>query len=237
VNLLKTVAGDIIKYGEVKRGYIGVKISAIDQTTANALGMSEAKGVLVQELVEGGAAAAAGVKEGDVILAVDGKEVNKQNELQSYVAAHHQGDQVTLKIFREGKTLEKKVTLRPKAGDQLAARESDEKTGESGTNQESSRTASFTALGFTVRSLSSQEKSAFKVNAGVLVSDVKPFSEASKRAIQRGDVILEADRKDVNSPGELKKIIEGRKAGESVLLRVRRQADGTAAFIAVQIPG
>ena len=74
VNLLKTVAADIIKYGEVKRGYIGVQISAIDQTTASALGMSEAKGVLVQALVDGGAASAAGIKEGDVILSVDRKD-------------------------------------------------------------------------------------------------------------------------------------------------------------------
>jgi|WetSurMetagenome_2_1015567.scaffolds.fasta_scaffold02182_6 serine protease Do len=236
VNLLKTVAADIIKYGEVKRGYIGVQISAIDQTTASALGMGEAKGVLVQALVEGGAASAAGIKEGDVILSVDGKEVNKQNELQSYIATHHQGDQVTLKIFREGKTLEKKVTLRPRSGDQVAAKEKDEKQGEAELKEESPKSVSFAELGLTVRALSAQEKKAMSIDAGVVVSDVKPFGEASKRGIGRGDVVLEADRKEVTAPGELKKAIESRKAGDSVLLRVRRQNDGTMAFIAVQIP-
>ena len=98
--------------------------------------MSEAKGVLVQALVEGGAASAAGIKEGDVILSVDGREVNRQNELQSYIATHHQGDEVTLKIFREGKTLEKKVTLRPKSGDQLAAKDKDEQKDESEISEE-----------------------------------------------------------------------------------------------------
>jgi len=236
VNLLKTVAADIIKYGEVKRGYIGVQISAIDQTTASALGMSEAKGVLVQVLVEDGAASAAGIKEGDVILSVDGKEVNKQNELQSYIATHHQGDQVTLKIFREGKTLEKKVTLRPKSGDQLAAKDKDEKKEDSELKEESPKSLSFADLGFTVRALSAQEKKAMNVETGVVVSEVKPFGEANKRGIGRGDVVLEADRKGVNAPGDLKKAIEGRKAGDSVLLRVRRSGDGSAAFIAVQIP-
>jgi serine protease Do len=213
-----------------------VQISAIDQTTASALGMSEAKGVLVQALVEDGAASAAGIKEGDVILSVDGKEVNKQNELQSYIATHHQGDQVTLKIFREGKTLEKKVTLRPKSGDQLAAKDKDEKKEDSELKEESPKSLSFADLGFTVRALSAQEKKAMNVETGVVVSEVKPFGEANKRGIGRGDVVLEADRKGVNAPGDLKKAIEGRKAGDSVLLRVRRSGDGSAAFIAVQIP-
>ncbi len=236
VNLLKTVASDLIKFGEVKRGYIGVQIGAVDQTLANALGMTEAKGVIVQGLVDGGAASSAGIKEGDVILSVDGKEVNKQNELQSYIATRHQGDQVTLKIFRDGKTMEKKVTLRPRAGDQLASKNAEEKKEDSEQKVESPKTLSFADLGFTVRALSPQEKKTLKLDNGVVVSDVKPFSEADKRAIGKGDVILEADRKEVATPGDLKKSIDSRKAGDSVLLRVRRQADGASAFIAVQVP-
>src|SRR5206468_8094116 len=96
VNLLKTVVTDLIKEGKVRRGYIGVEISGVDQTTADALGLSKAQGVLVQRLVKGGAGESAGLKEKDVILSIDNKEVNASNELQSYVATRHPGDVVTL---------------------------------------------------------------------------------------------------------------------------------------------
>jgi len=87
VNLLKTVAADLIKEGKVHRGYIGVSIKEVDQTMASALGMNDASGVMIQELVAGGAAEEAGLRPGDVILSVDGRPVNAPNELQSYVAS------------------------------------------------------------------------------------------------------------------------------------------------------
>ncbi len=236
VNIMKTVASDLIKYGEVKRGYIGVQISAVDQTMADALKLGEARGVIVQSLVDGGAAAAAGIKEGDVIVSIDGKEVNKGNDLQGYIATRHQGDEVTLKIFRDGKTFEKKVTLRPRSGATLAAKDSDGNRDESTPREESPKTVNFNELGFTVRALTPQDKSSAKVETGVYVSEVKPFGEANKRGINTGDIVLEADRKEVDTPGDLKKAIESRKGGESVLLRVRRRVDGVAAFIAVQTP-
>jgi S1-C subfamily serine protease len=131
--------------------------------------------------------------------------------------------------------MDKKVTLRPRAGDQVAAKGSDEKKDDAEPKVESPKTVAFSGIGFTVRGLSPQEQKTLKVENGVIVSDVKPFSEADKRAIGKGDVILEADRKQIITPGELKKAIESRKVGDSVLLRVRRQADGATAFIAVQV--
>jgi len=236
VNLLKTVAADIIKYGEVRRGYIGVQIALVDQTMANALGMKEAKGVLVQELVAEGAAGAAGLKEGDVILSVDGKEVNKQGELQSYIATRHPGDEVTLKVFREGKTFDKKVVLRPRKEDQTLARNVEGKGTGRDPVVEPARTVAFDGLGFGVRALTAAEKQELRIDKGVLVTDLKPYSEAFKQGIGNNDVILEADRKDVNTPAELKSIITSRKAGDAVLLLIKREGNAGTAFVAVQIP-
>jgi serine protease Do len=236
VNILKTVAADLIKYGEVKRGYIGVQIQAVDQTMADAIGLGDARGVIVQSLVDGGAASEAGIKAGDVILSIDGNEISKANELQGYIATRHQGDQVTLKLFRDGKTFEKKVTLRQRTGDKLASNDKDEEKDESEAKVPSTAPLKFSELGFAVRSLSPKEKGDLKVESGVLVSEVERYGEAQKRGIGEGDVVLEADRKTIETPAQLKKAIESRKAGESVLLRVRRQTDGSAAFIAVQIP-
>jgi len=234
VNILKTVAADIIKYGEVRRGYIGVTIGPVDQTMADALGLKEVKGIIVQELVADGAAKAAGIKEGDVILMVDGREVNKQNELQSYIATRHPGDEVTLKIFRDGKTFEKKVTLRPRKQNVEIARNEEDKPSESETASNSPQSVKFENLGFGVRVATAAEAKALNIDKGVIVSDVKPYSEAANRAIRKDDVILEADRKPVTAPGDLKRIVESRKSGESILLRLKRE--NTTAFVALQIP-
>jgi len=235
VNLLKTVVMDLIKEGKVRRGYIGVQISGIDQTTANALGLSKAEGVLIQSLVKDGAGEAAGLKERDVILSVDGKEVNAANELQSYIATRHPGDVVTLKVFRDGKTIEKKVTLKAREEDATTVKASDKKEMEEDVDEATPKVTKFDNLGMSVRPLTSEEKKKQSVDGGAVVTEVKPYSEAFNRGIVQNGVIVEADRKEVKSPADLKKVIESRKAGDSILLRLKRP-DGGTAFIAVQLP-
>lgn len=234
INLAKSVAEDLIKFGKIRRGYIGVQIQSIDATMAKALGLEKTQGVLVQGLVADGAAKDAGVKEGDVILSVDGKEVNAANELQSYIARKHPGDVVVLKIFRDGKTIERKVTLRARSED-VALRTSDTKLKDEEAEAEPTGAVSFDKLGMTVRSLTPEQKKQYEVDNGVLVTDVKSLSEAANRNLARNDVIIEADRKAVNSAKDLKNIIEKKKPGDSVLLRVKK-ANGQMSFLAVQIP-
>jgi serine protease Do len=235
VNLLKTVVMDLIKGGKVRRGYIGVQISGIDQTMADALGLSKAQGVLVGSLVKGGAGEEAGVKEKDVILSVDGKEVNAANELQSYVATRHPGDVVTLKIFREGKTIEKKVTLRARDEETPTVKASDKRERGEDADQEAPKVTSFESLGMSVRSLTPEEKEKQSVDGGALVTDVKPFGEAANRNIGKNAIILEADRKAVGSAADLKKIIESHRPGDSILLRLKF-SNGVTNYAAVQLP-
>jgi serine protease Do len=234
VNLLKTVAADLIKDGKVKRGYIGVQIKTVDQTMADALGMKEAKGVLVDAVVAGGAGEAAGIKAGDVILSVDGREVNAPNELQSYIATRHPGDQVTVKMFRDGKSLEKKVSLRARDEDKVTVKASDKKSEDEETVPETPKVVKFDNLGMSVRAMSAEEKKELDVDGGVLVAEVKPYGEAFNRAIAKGNVIVEADRKSVGAPGDFKKIVEARKPGESLLLRIKTERG--IQFFALQIP-
>jgi serine protease Do len=233
VNILKTVAADLIKEGKVRRGYIGVMISAVDQTMASALGMKEAKGVLVQSTVKGGAGEAAGLKEGDVILSVDGKEVNAGNELQSYIATHHPGDRVIVKIFRDGSMIEKPVTLKAREEEKAVVNTSAPVKEDEESSVESPRVVKFDNLGLSVRVMTPDEKKELEVDRGVIVADVKPYGEAFNRAIGKNMVIVEADRKQVNTPADLKKIVDGRKPGDSVLLRIRSER-GTS-FVALQI--
>ncbi len=235
VNLLKTVVMDLIKEGKVRRGYIGVQIGGIDQTMASALGLSKAQGVLVSSLVKGGAGESAGLKEKDVILSVDGKEVNAANELQSYVATRHPGDVVTLKVFRDGKTIEKKVALRAREEDTPTVKASDRKDNDEDVDQDTPKLTKFDGLGMSVRPLTADEKKAQSVDGGAVVAEVKPFGEAAKQNIAQNSIILEADRKEISSPSDLKKVIDSRKPGDSILLRLKFP-NGVTNYTAVQLP-
>jgi serine protease Do len=110
VNLAKAVAEDLIAHGKVSRGYIGINIGEVDNAIAKSLGMDKPKGIIIQGLVEGGAASESDLRAGDVILEVDNREVNRPNQLQSYIASKTAGTVVTLKIFRDGEVIERKVT-------------------------------------------------------------------------------------------------------------------------------
>ena len=234
VNLLRRVAADLIKHGEVRRGYIGVTISTVDQRMADALGLKEAKGVFVQGTVKGGAGENAGLKERDVILTIDGRELGASNELQSYVATKRIGEEVLLKVFRDGKIIEKRVTLKARDTAPVKAR-NEAAEGDAESTTTAGKSVSLEKLGMSVRALSSDEKNEREVDYGVLVASVKPYSEAFNRGISQDMVILEADKKKLDGPADLKKIVDGHKPGDSILMRVKVD-QGMTTFVAVQIP-
>jgi len=237
INLAQAVAEDIIKHGKVYRAWLGVSLGPIDETTARALKLDEASGVMVQSVVDGGAAKEAGIKEGDVILSVDAKQLSSPSDLQTYVARKHPGDEVTLKLYRDGKSFEKKVSLKQRADDKLASRNDDRDTDDdrSADQESNSKSLTFDKLGMTVRLVSSSEKRELNVDRGVVITDVTRFGEAFNRGLVKGDVILEADKKEVNSLRDFKTVLDNHKPGDALLLRLKR-GNGQMAYIAVQIP-
>lgn len=235
INLAKTVAMDLIQFGKVERGYIGVSISIVDETIAKANGLDKAEGVFVQDVV-GEAAKSAGVKAGDIILTIDGKPLKAPNELQTYIAAKHPGDKVKLQIWRDEKTIEKTVTLKPRS-EQTDTALNDGSDDESGSSSEeaASKSIAFDNLGFSVKKADTKTLKDLDVSSGVLVSDMKSFSEASNRGLRVNDVIMEADRKPVGSVADFQKIVKSKKSGDALMLRVKG-AQGGARFVAVMIP-
>jgi serine protease Do len=234
-NLMRSVVADLISHGKVRRGYIGVSIRPLNAGTAQALGLDKPRGVIVEEVVQGGAAQEAGVRDGDVILTVDGREVNQANELQSYVATRRPGESVTLKIFRDGKTVERKVTLKlreePATAEPAVEKKEAEKPAE-----KAPKTVSFEGLGLTVRPLTPEDKGEGGFpQAGAVIAEVTPYSEAFNRGLGPNQVIVEADKQQVASPADLKRIIGGRKPGDAVLLRVQRP-EGGKFYVGLQIP-
>jgi len=172
-----------------------------------------------------------------VIISIEGKEVNTPGELQSLIAAHHPGDAVNLKIYRDGKTFDKSVSLRARSDEKLTASNesgSDENTPDRDRNG-SGKGVSLDKIGLSVRDLSSSEKREAKVDNGVVVNDVKSLGEAYSRGITEGDIIIEADKHEISSAKDLRSVIDKHKGGDAVLLRIRK-AGGATVFSAVSIP-
>ncbi|MCS7013148.1 MAG: DegQ family serine endoprotease [Chloroherpetonaceae bacterium] len=221
INLARAVAEDLIKYGKVLRGYIGVQIQSIDATTAKALKLPKPEGAWVQSLVPDGAAKSAGIQEGDVIIAIDGKPVRETNDLQAYVARKHPGDRVVVKVWRDGKEIDIPVVLKAR----------DEKSELAARNPEPEPAKQ---LGLEVKDLTDADKKRYEVDYGVRVSSVDLFGQAHERGIQKDDVILEVNRRKINSAKEFKEALANVKEGEAVLLRIRRR-DKSTAFVAVEM--
>jgi Do/DeqQ family serine protease len=234
INLVRSVAKDLIAHGKVSRGYIGINISSVDYAMAKSLGLSKPEGIIVQDLVAGGAAKNAGIKTGDVILKADGKPVNQPNELQSYIATKSAGETVTLTIWRDGKSIDKKVTLKARDTENNSEPVVNKENENNNKKESSSETASFDKIGFTVQNMNQDEKDQYNTKYGVLVTDVQQYSEAEDHQLQKGIIILEADNQKIHNVDELKSILNSKKGG-AVLLRIA-DSKGQQRFVGIEIP-
>lgn len=233
INLAKAVAKDLIANGKVSRGYIGVNISEVDDAMAKSLGMDRPRGIIIQSILEGSAAEESDLRAGDVILEVDGREINAPNQLQSYVAAQTAGTTVTLKIFRDGETLERKITLKAKDDDSKTEPVSNKKEDANKKNKTLS-IVNYDNVGLTVKNLSERDMKDFGVDHGVLITEVKPFSKAEDQRLFAGLVIIEADKTEINDVSDLTEIIDS-KRGDAVLLNVIDNK-GNRRFVGLEIP-
>lgn len=223
----------MIKTGKVSRGYIGVRISSVDETMAKGLGLDHAKGVLVQEVTKGGAGEDAGIKSGDVILSVDGKEVNAANQLQTIIGSKHPGDVVKLSIFRDGKTFEQEVTLKARADENENQAIKNKNSQEESHNSEVS-SRSVKAIGIQVRDVDNTLKSKYDIKGGVLVTAVEKFSDSFMHGLKEGHIITEANKKPVDNVNDLLDAVSGKSSGDSILLKVLTP-EGDVRIIAVKV--
>jgi len=237
INLAKIVATDIIKTGHVNRGYIGVTIKPIDQTESEALGLGVPRGVRIESIVKGSAGESAGLHEGDIILSVDGQETNESNQLQGLIALHHAGDNVSLKIWRDGKEIDKNIKLRPRNED-LSLNEgavSGEANADIREPAPMKDKVTLDNVGVSVRNLTSSEKEKYDTKGGVFITNVVPGSEAYDRGWGLiGKVISRVHGKDIRNVDDFEKVMnesKGSSVGSTVI-----DEKGDKRFIAIKIP-
>jgi S1-C subfamily serine protease len=207
INMAKQVIPQLIKKGTVSRGWLGVSIQPVTEELARSFGLKQAEGALVSEVMAGGPAAKAGIKQGDVITGFAGKTVRDVQQLQRIVADTPVGRKVEVEVFRAGKAL--KLSLMTGSQESAEAMQP---------RPEDIEPAAW--LGLTVEDLPPQMRA--RGISGVLVTEVEEGSIAGEAGLQGGDVIVAVNQKRIASISEyLSAIKEAGKKG-SVALLVKR---------------
>lgn len=190
VNLARKVMDDFLKYGEVKRGYIGVTFQELDADRAKDLNLTEIDGLYVNSTLDGGAAEKAGIKKGDIIKKLNGIDINSSAKLQEKVGTMRPGDKLNLTVLRDGKMKNFNITLKGDEGNKLA---------DSGKEV----TEVMNSLGATLSPLTDAAKKKYGVNAGVVVTSVAPGKVFDMYDMPKGTVITSINGRSVNNNAQV----------------------------------
>ncbi len=197
VNIVKKVVDDLLEYGNVQRGFIGVSIRDIDAALAKDKDLKNYNGVYVNGLTPGGAASSAGIKEGDIITKINDAPVRTSPELQEQVGLYRPGDKINVTLLRDEKEKVLTVTLRNKEGN---------------TNVIKNETEVVNALGATLENISNGEKSKLGIETGVKIKDLGT-GKLKSAGIKDGFIITRIDNKDVASASDVIDYLQNKKGG------------------------
>jgi serine protease Do len=208
VNLARTIAEQLIESGEVTRGYLGIVIQPLTAELAESFGMEQTQGILVAQVGSDSPAEHAGLRQGDVIVAYRGKPVSDIGAFRNRVSLTRPGSRERLTILRDGQRRDVEVTVGKLSEDQVAAQGPAE---------------SAEQLGLTVQTLTPQLAEQFGAEAGkgVVVTDVKRGSVAALAGIKPGAVILQVNRRAVDSAAAFNRAITDSRGEKRVLLLLR----------------
>ncbi|MBI5605501.1 MAG: DegQ family serine endoprotease [Deltaproteobacteria bacterium] len=208
INMAKEIAGQLKDKGRVTRGWLGVSIQEVTPELAKSFGLKENKGALIAQVGPDSPAEKAGLQQGDVILEFDSQPVADSKELPRIVAGTPVGKTVTVKLAREGKTMDRSL-----------------KVGELQEKAERAMSpSSHKSLGLAVQDLTPEiaQGLGLKKAGGVVVAQVEPGSPAAEAGLRQGDVIQEVNRKPVRNADDFVQKIEKVKGQDTVLLFILR---------------
>ncbi|MEW6983839.1 DegQ family serine endoprotease [Colwelliaceae bacterium 6471] len=209
IDLAKSIAEQLISHGKVTRGQLGIIIQDLSPALADSFDIDQQNGVLVAQVMDNSPAEKAGLQQGDVITAFQGKKVTGVGRFRNLVALSSPGSKSQLTIIRDGKTIELTVEIGKQSElDQLSR--ADEYESED--------------LGFKVKTINSRlaEQYRVKQGEGVLVTEVRSASIAAMAGISSGAVILQVNRKPVNSAVKFSQELKKSRQKKSVLLLLQQ---------------
>jgi len=218
----KDVIADLMKDGKVERGWLGVQIQPVTQDIADSLGLKEASGALVVAPQEGSPGQKAGIKQGDVVQAVNGQPIKDARDLARRVAAFTPNTKVDVDLWRDGKKQTIPVTLGNMASDEAASAEPTQPDDPAPASEQA-----LASLGITVAPAED--------GSGLSVTDVDPDSEAAARGLKNGEKILSVNNKKVESAADVGKVLEQAKKDGRTRALFQVEADGSSRFVALPI--
>jgi serine protease Do len=235
-NSATPVLDQLQKYGEARRGWLGVRIQEVTDELADSLGIGEARGALVAGVDDKGPAKPGGVKAGDVVVTFDGHPVKEMRDLPRIVADTPVGKQVDVVVIRKGKQETLKVTVgRLKDTDKVA--EADTKK-DAAPEQKS---VVQKTLGLELSNLTNDTRKKFKIRdsvKGVVITGIDPSAanDAPDKHLEAGDVIVEVQYQAVGTPADLQKRVDELKAqGKKVAVLLVSNGDGETRFVALSL--
>lgn len=195
--IVKKVTADIVKYGNVQRGYLGINLVELDGKKASELNIKATEGIYVADILDKGAAQAAGIKKGDVIVKIDGIETKSGPKLQELIGRKRPGETTKLTINRDGSLKEFDVTLRNRDGGKDIVK-----------NTIVSENKIFQQLGIELAELSSADKQKMGIQNGVVVKSITDGDIADYTQMREGFVIMKVGDKKINSANDFKAAIK-----------------------------
>ena len=221
-NLVKSVVAQLREHGEVERGWLGVQMQPLTEPLAKAMGRSDANGILVNQVQPDSPAKKAGLLQGDLITAFNGKQIKDPRDMAMAVADTPAGKTVPMTLVRDGHEKTVDVTIEKLKTQEASAQ------GEDGEGP----------IGLALAPLSSDSRDQLGLDAtvqGVVVAHVAPDSRAADSGVQEGDVIEKIGNDAVKNPGEASRLIKAaqKEKKEAVPLLVMR--NGTTYYLALQL--
>lgn len=199
VNIVRKVVDDLLQFGRVQRAYIGVRITEVNSQLADKEGLEKIEGVYIADVTENGSAEAAGIKPGDIIISLEGKDVNSVSELLGEVGQYRPGDIVNVRVKRDGRLKDYKLTLKDRYGREDLSRE------------EPNEVVSLFGAEFKKPDRKIMEK--LGIDYGVQITNINRDSRLASSGIEEGFIITRIDKTQVNEPSDVKEILEGRRGG------------------------
>jgi Do/DeqQ family serine protease len=198
VNIVRKVTSDLMQFGSVRRAYLGVTISDIDQNMAKELKLDRLEGVYVKDLMDGGAAKDAGVKSGDVIVKVGDIDVDNVPELQEQIGKFSPGDKIAVTLERDGREQVIDMTLRGRNGSEAVTA--------------SAPDARMDRLGAELAPASAEELKSLNLDGGVKVKRINGGKLRSS-GIREGFIITKIDQVPMRAPKDIEKALDGKRGG------------------------
>lgn len=234
-NLAGWVISQLKEHGEVKRGWIGIKIQPNTPEIADSLGISANQGVVVSGVTEQGPAQKAGLQAGDIVLSFNRQPIDNTKNLSRLIAETKIGTPAPIEIWRSGQkqTLTVPIELMPEETPLSAAKETASDAAETPDNGES-----LNIIGFTVKEISPELAEGYKLapsTSGVVVTDILPNSDASRKGIKIGDIIVKIDKRNIIGESAFHEYVNDarRENNRPVLLAIQGQE--ALHFVAVKL--